>query len=507
MSDTLNQTRILASQLQNSKLYPFPIQEFKLIETHVSLVILTGTYAYKIKKPVDFEFLNFTTLEQRHHFCQKELELNQRLAPHLYLSVVPIYGTPENPSFEKAGDPIEYAIQMREFSQSCLLDVMLQNQQLDSSHIEALAKTLADFHKKTPVTHDDYYGSYPQIHEPVLQNFEQITALLENSEAQADIEFQKNWANQQYHFFKNDFLARKQQGFIRECHGDCHLGNMIWLDQKPIIFDCIEFNESFRVTDTMADVGFFTMDLCDKDRPDLANFFLNSYLEYSQDYDGLSVYPYYFAYRAIVRAKIALFDLHYSQHNEQEKSKIYSHYQHLVRLANQFALQATQPQSITLTYGLSGSGKTFKARQLAQSQNLIHLRSDAIRKIISGIDLYSKNMAPINGDLYSFDMHDQTYAKLYEITEKCLRAGFSVVIDASFIKKKYRDRFYQLAQSRSIQFHIISCEQPLETLKQRIQQRGAAQSDISDAYLDVLEMQAQTIEALDATEQKCLLHT
>ena len=262
-----------------------PVTRIELLETHISWVILTGPYAYKIKKPVNLGFLDFSTLAQRQHFCKEELRLNRRLAPDIYLDVILIRGTADSPHFGGAGDVIDYAVKMRQFPQAAQLDRLLQQDKLPSEYLDAIAEVVAQFHdniEKASAT--SQYGEPAQVWQPVAENFAQIreretrTALLKQLATLHD------WSLSNFERLKPVFSQRKHDGFVRECHGDLHLRNIAWFEDKPLIFDCIEFNPDLRWIDVISDLTFLFMDLIDRAQPALAYRLLNRYLTHTGDY-------------------------------------------------------------------------------------------------------------------------------------------------------------------------------------------------------------------------------
>lgn len=307
-------SQALIAALQNSAVFPHPTEGVRVIETHISWVILTGTYAYKIKKPVDFGFLNFTNLASRKHFCEEELRLNQRMAPDLYLEVLPISGSPDAPEIDGTGEPFEYALKMREFPQTQLLAELQARGELTDAHIDALAEQIAHFHQSTPqVPAGHTLSSADAIVAPMRQNFEQIRPLLSEAADLRQLDALEDWTETSIQRLRPLLEQRCQQGFVRECHGDLHLGNATLIDGNVVLFDCIEFNEPFRLIDIASDAAFLAMDLEDRDLKCQARRFLNGWLEHTGDYAALALLNLYKAYRALVRAKVSLFRLYQEQ--------------------------------------------------------------------------------------------------------------------------------------------------------------------------------------------------
>lgn len=484
----------LLKALQNPALYDHPVLYFKLIETHISWILLTGHFAYKIKKPVNFEFLDFSTLAKRRTFCHREVRANQALSPDIYLAAIPLTGSPDQPSFSGEGDTFEYAILMREFQQDRLLTQLLQQQELSTKIIDDVAILLANFHKKASnQLPNDFYGSPEQVHQPVRQNFLQIASLLTSDTDVQRLNTLSLWAEHSWQALQDVFVKRKQQGFIRECHGDIHLGNITMMGDKPVIFDAIEFNDELRWTDTMADLAFLIMDLCDKNCEAYANQLLSYYLEYTGDYTGLAVLPYYLCYRALVRAKVQLFHLPHTQTSTEREQHVHN-FQRYVSLATCFT-QEYQP-ILFITTGLAGSGKSTVAQTLVRDRGVIRLRSDVIRKQLHDLDHLAQSSSPLNGQMYSATATKQTYDRLAELAEHIIQAGFSVIVDATFLKHEQRHPFFQLANRLKTREIILACAAPLKTLEARIELRQAVHRDPSEANVEVLHMQRSLQEFL-----------
>lgn len=489
----------LIKNLQNKRIFPHEVKYFKVIETHISWVLLTGDFAYKIKKPVDFEFLDFTTLEKRKYFCEKELELNQLLTPEIYLEVIPITNTLDEPQLNGSGPVIEYALKMREFSQEHLFNRLLKDGKLTLNHIDDFAHILADFHNKTSTKSPAYLGTPEQVYEPIVQNFDQIKSLLTDADDIKKINVLEDWSEKEYKRLYETLKHRKENGFIRECHGDVHLGNITLYDNKPVLFDCIEFNEPFRWTDVMADLGFLVMDLDDHEKPDFASQLINTYLMVTGDYNALKILPFYQVYRAMVRAKITLFERAQIKDDEKKSEALTYQYRRFVNLAELY-MKKTSPR-LMIMHGLSASGKSTIAKQIAKQTRAIHIRSDIERKRLSGLDLFAQLYSKVNVGLYSPKMTEKTYQKLSELTEIILSAGYHVIVDSSFLKRKYRELFYEIAKKHTCPFIIISCETPLEKILEWINEREKKTKRISEAYKAVVLMQNETQEILDKHEK------
>jgi aminoglycoside phosphotransferase family enzyme len=273
----------LISALQNKEAYDHPVDNISLRETHISWVLLTGHYAYKIKKPVDFGFLDFSTLEKRKYYCEEEVRLNGRLAPQLYLGVVPVCGNISSPRINGQGPILEYAVKMRQFDTTKEFDVLLASGKLTKEHMNETARVLADFHANIAIADiQSSFGTPEAIQQPALENFEQINQLGEDWLSQHQLKKPlaqlHQWANKKYYQLENTLQERKKNDFIRECHGDLHLRNIVIYENKVTPFDGIEFNPNLRWIDVMSELAFLLMDIEDHNRFDLSRRLLNNYL-------------------------------------------------------------------------------------------------------------------------------------------------------------------------------------------------------------------------------------
>jgi aminoglycoside phosphotransferase family enzyme len=374
----------LIHALTDSSVYEHPTTEMAVLQTHISWVVLTGPYAYKIKKPVNLGFVDFSTLAKRHFFCQEELRLNRRLAPQLYLEVVAIYGTPERPRFHGTDAPIEYAVKMRQFAQEQLLSHLLSEGKVQAWHIDRLAHEVSAFHARIATAHPESgFGTPEVIYQPVQENFQHLRRTLDDPVRQAHVGRLAAWCQRTYAARRADFVARKRHGCVRECHGDLHLGNMILQDDAVVIFDCLEFNDTLRWIDVASDVAFCSMDLTDRGRPDLAHRFLNAYLEATGDYGMLGPLPFYCAYRAMVRAKVAGIRLGQGDLRAEEAAQVRQEFCSYVDLAERYT-RPSRPR-LLITHGVAGSGKTAGTQPLIEAFGAIRLRSDVERKRLFGL--------------------------------------------------------------------------------------------------------------------------
>jgi len=471
-----------------------------LIETHISYVLLTGTFAYKIKKAVDFGFLDFTTLARRRFYCGEELRLNRRLAPDIYLSVATITGLVDAPEIDGQGTVLEYAVKMRQFDQEGLLSRAITRAALAEADIDALAAEVASFHLSAAVaTSDTPFGRSEDIRQQALANFDPMIAVIEEPRDRSDLDVLLDWTKRSHLDLDRQFAARRQNGFVRECHGDLHLGNIALVNGRMTLFDRIEFNDSMRWTDVMSDVAFLVMDLRDRGRPDLAARFLTGYLEITGDYDGLRVLRFYVVYRALVRAKVACLRL--AQENvDRDRTQSLAEYHTYANLAR--CEIGAHSVSLAITHGPSGSGKTTRSQTWLEAAGAVRVRSDVERKRLHGLHASDRGGSGIDGGLYDAAATDRTYARLAELARTIVSAGYGAVVDATFLRKRHRDLLRRVASDVGVQFAILDCSAPAAVLRERIAKRIDAGSDASDATVAVLERQLSTEDPLTEEERR-----
>jgi aminoglycoside phosphotransferase family enzyme/predicted kinase len=491
---------VFIEALLRPQAWPHPVEPIELCETHISWVLLTGTYAYKIKKPLNFGFLDFSSLEKRKHFCEEEVRLNRRLAPQIYLDVVPIHGSPDSPNLCGDGPLLDYAVRMQQFDTRQGYDEMLRRDELSARHMDKTADTLAAFHLRTAVADAaSGYGTPEAVLAPVQENFEEIRQQLDSQLEDAGIHQQfamlERWSRHTWRALTPVFLERWQSGFVRECHGDLHLRNIVYWRETVIPFDCLEFSPGLRWIDVMCELAFLLMDLDDHRRQDLARRLLNAYLEITGDYAGLQVLRFYQVYRALVRAKVA--SLRLAQTPDPDAVEEIGNY---IRLAT-FYTQAHKGR-LVITHGLSGSGKTFVSQRILEQAEVIRLRSDVERKRLFGLSAKDSSGSGEQQGIYRTDANARTYARLLELAEGLVDWGYTVLVDAAFLRLGQRALFRDYAERRGVPFRILHCEAGAEIQRRRIVSRGEKGSDASEANLAILEWQLAGQEPLSDTECK-----
>jgi len=474
-------------QLLDGAVFPHAVGQLELLETHISWVILTGDFAYKIKKPVDLGFVDFTTLARRKHFCEEELRLNRRTAAELYLDVVPIAETVQG--LRIGCEPaIEYAVQMRQFPGDARLDHQLEIGRLTESDMRVAAEVIANFHQSLPPKP----GLHPtdeikQAGQFALDNFTQIRAALSDDPFHLLLSQLEAWTRSQMQLLQPAFTDRALGGFIREGHGDLHLANMVRLENRIVLFDCLEFDPELRWLDLMNDIAFLAMDLMAHGREDLAYTFLNSYLQQTGDYPGMAVLRFYLVYRCLVRAKVAAL---------QSSGRT----QRYLDLAGSLVDHSRAPR-LLLMHGFSGTGKSWLSSRLMSELGAIRVLSDLERKRMHGLSIRQSSNSAIETGLYDAAATEHTYACLARYCETGLRGGFNMIADASFLRQRQRQRFVDLARQLQVELIILDCTAPLETLRERIRQRSTDPLNVSEADLAVLEHQLTHHDPLSDEEQ------
>lgn len=497
----------------------------RLVETHISWVLLAGQHAYKIKKPVKLPFLDFSTLALRKRYCEDELRLNRRFAPDIYLGVVAIHDVPGHglrvggPNADDAdaagaaGPVVEYAVQMLRFDEADGLDRVAARGALTAAHMSELAETVDAFHRQAAVDDAGRFGSPAQVLAPALDNFHDLGALMPpTADNRRRLDALRNWTQQQHQALAALMQARQQAGQVRECHGDLHLANMVLIDGRVRMFDCLEFNEELRWIDVANEIAFTYVDLLDHGQGGLANWFVDELLSRSGDYAAARLLPFYAVYRALVRAKVAA--IRARQQREQQApghgDDAASFDEALVYLAQAEQLVAPRTPRLIITHGLAGCGKTFASNRLLQSDDAaqartLRLRSDVERRRLFGLQRNQRSGAGVNAGIYDASAHQRTYAHLQDTARLLLHAGWSVIVDAAFLRRSERDDFRALADACGAGFAILAPQADTDELRRRITARQASGKDASEATLEVLDKQLQWIEPLGDDERACVL--
>ena len=490
----------LIQSLLETTPYSHQCDRIELIETHISWILLTGPFAYKIKKPVNFGFLDFTALDARKQYCEAELKLNSRSAPELYIEVLAIGGTAKNPFIDVPdSDAIEYVIKMHQFKTEELFSELDEQHKLEFHHVDELADRVAEFHKHAqPATRESSFGAPDHLIIPAKQNFEQIRERLSEPHHLAQLQHLEEWTMSSFEILSETMNERKALGFVRDCHGDLHLKNITLFRDRVTLFDCIEFNESFRWVDVVSDMAFLVMDLEERGLFHYANRFLSHYLEETGDYAGLKLLAFYKAYRAIVRAKISLFEMEDFRDQPEKLSALWRKYQSYIDLAE--SCSALPNRFILTMHGVSGTGKSTVALRLVDKLGAIRIRSDVERKRLFQVDPYKHPDKELSRKLYSRESTELTYEKLALLSQHILESGLSVIVDATNLQKWQRDVLQKVADANGVPMVIADCQAAMSVIEAWIHQRENQDEDASDASFDIVDQQVQHQDPLNDEE-------
>ncbi|MFW6093438.1 MAG: AAA family ATPase [Pseudomonadota bacterium] len=486
------------SALLEPDAYPHPCDDIQVVETHISWVLLTGSVAYKLKKPVAFSFVDFSTLAQREHFCREELRCNARFAPGLYLGVVAVTRDDRGRvAIDGGGEVLEWAVKMRQFPAEAQLDRVVERGDATREMLETFGRSLARQHADLPAQRVDATELEPRVLAPARENFDDIRALTWTqpyAETLDRVSSASEAVAERHHAWLE---LRLRDGWTRECHGDLHLSNLVLLEDQVTAFDCLEFNPSLRWIDPQSDVAFLFMDCLVREREDLGYAFVDGYLDGCGDYDGARLLPFYAGYRSMVRAKVAAL----GREVPDDGGLASPDDPHLARFVRHLswadAYFGRPPGQLVLMCGVSGSGKSYLARRLVPDLPAVRLRSDVARKAQAGMDPGESGRSAVGTGLYAPGRSDAVYAWLADVAADLLRSGEHVLVDATFLEPERREPFVSLGREVGRPAVVVHCDAPADVLRERVKRRARAGADVSDADLAVLEHQLETFEAPD----------
>lgn len=475
--------------------------KLELKETHISWILIGDEFVYKIKKAVDFGFLNFTNLLDRKKYCQLEVELNTQMGASFYLNSLPIYGKPDEPTLKEIGTPIEYCVKMKKFNEKYELSFLEQKDELSASHILELVEKLANWHSKAPIIEKatGAYGTPDEVKSPVMDNFSLISNATNDAEILEKLTFVENWAESVFSENKELFQQRYEQGMIKSCHGDLHLANVVIYEGEVMPFDCIEFNLEFRYIDVINDLAFLLMDLDAKNRVALSNLALSRYLEITGDYQALPLVDYYKSYRAMVRAKVNFIQMQQTK-NAKDKAQAQQNFLDYLDLAKNYTEK--RKSFVAIVSGVSGSGKSTLSFEIAKKTGALRISSDTERKRLFGLKEQEVSNSKINDGIYTKEANAKTYKKLQEITELCIKNHYNIILDATFLKINHRKNIIEIAEKLKVDYFLIGFKINEDILKERIKKRLQSKDFRSEANLEVLQRQLEVYEPFTKDELK-----
>lgn len=464
----------------------------ELIETHISWVFLAGEYVYKVKKPVSLGFLDFRTLARRRHFCAEEIRLNQRLAPRAYLDVVRVTRARGAYHLGGTGRTFEVAVWMRRLPADRMLDALVASGKADHRLMEDTARTIADFHSRAATGPAiARFGRVAVIRRNLEENLAQTAHFPPEALPPTTRDGVASSLRQALRGQRRRFSERIRAGRIRDCHGDLQAQHVCCTD--PIqVFDCIEFNHRFRYGDTAGEIAFLAMDLDVLGRPDLALDFVNAYLDASGDYGAVPLLDFYRAYRAWVRGKV--YGLQAADPARADHAELVRRARSYFELAAAYA-RPRSARALQVMTGLSASGKSTAAREIAHELPAIVVRTDAVRKQLAGVSWHERHAGGLGEGLYSPEMTERTYATCLDLAAELLGAGWSVILDGVFARRAERDAARALAERAGVPFRIVWCDAPEPVLRERLRARQSADRDLSDAREEVLDLQLRHYES------------
>jgi uncharacterized protein len=472
----------LVAFLSRGEAYGLPGQPVEQITTHAAVVFLVGEHAYKMKRPVRYSFLDFSTVAKRRRALEAELRLNRRTAPMLYRRLIPVTRTAAaGYALQGTGQPVDWLLEMRRFDQAALLDRVAGRGELDGATIDALAEVIAGFHAQAEQRPER--GGHAAMRQVIDGNAEDLAGLARTVFAASAVDDLNARTRSELERCCDLLEQRRRAGKVRHCHGDLHLGNIVLWDGRPVLFDCLEFDEALAAIDTFYDVAFTLMDLCHRGLRALAQRLLNGYLDATWDDAGLALLPLFLSCRAVIRAKVQGLAAEREDDAEARAREIEAARAYLDLAAG---FLAPEPPRLVAIGGVSGTGKSTLARALAPAlgaaPGAVLLRSDVVRKALCGARP-TERLAP---DAYDQRVSRRVYDTLAARATEILAAGQAAIVDAVFLDPEERARIEQVAAGRSVRFDGLWLTAPAEVLAQRLEAR---RGDASDATLAVLRDQ------------------
>lgn len=500
---------IVEKELLRPEAYPEPTKKVDLIQTHISFIFITDKFVYKVKKPVDFGFLDFATLEKRKYHCEQELLLNRRLSPNVYLSVQPVTEDNGRLYIGGKGRIIDYAVKMEKLPMDKLMLKLLKENKLTPSMVVEVAKKIAEFHEQAETSAEiAKFGKVGLIKKNTDENFEQTKKYIGKTITEDQFNEIKKYTNAFYENKAAVFKERILENRIKDCHGDMHMEH-ICVTKPVIIFDCIEFNKRFRYSDTAADIAFLAMDLDFNKRHDLSEVLMEAYIKHSGDENVLKTLDFYKIYRAYVRGKVIGFMLGDGSVPEKDKELAAERAKKYFELAYSYikkepkASLSVSPACykdapvLIITCGLMGTGKSTIAKEIAELKKLAVFSSDVVRKDLAGISEKEHRYEDYSSGIYSKEFSEKTYQKMFELADEELSHSKSVLLDACFPKKWQRAKAKETALKNKSKFICLEFICPDDEIKKRLDNRYKTGEDASDGRWEIFYKQKNEFEKVD----------
>lgn len=464
------------------------------IETHISIVLLHAGRAFKFKKALRNPFLDQSTLARRRQACELELRLNRRLAPDLYLDLAQVSGSVADPVLGGAGPALDVAVQMRAFDTGDLWGRLAARGRLRATDVDALAQRLARFHAEAAVASPSGpLGTVAQLREVRQGALRSLRDACRDAAERSGVDRLARWQTQALDRLAPLLQQRLQEGRVRECHGDLHLGNIAQVDGVPTPFDGIEFDETLRWLDVADEIAFLAMDLQAHGLPGLAQRFLDRYLQLSGDYGAVPALDSHRVHRALVRALVLR--LRAAQPDATTPAERPPDY-----LALAHRLTLPRRPALLITHGLSGSGKTSQTQALLEAAGALRIRADVERKRLAGLEASARSDSALHGGLYDAAATRATYARLLRAATPALCAGWPVILDATYLRRWQRAAVRRWAARLGLPFAVLAFEAEPAELQRRLRARAAEGADASEADEQVLAWQRRNAEPLRASE-------
>ena len=504
MNELIAQEQLLPFLL-NPRSYPHRPQRVVFVQTHSSFLFIAGAFVYKVKKAVNFGFLNFSTLAKRRYFCERELTLNQRLSPKMYLSVVPISMSNGLFEFGESGRIIEYAVKMRRLSPRGFLDKLVERGAVTKKDLDRVIGRLKQFYLAQHLSEEiEAWGHINRLKISTDENFRQTATFIGQTLSRPAFETIQFYTRQFYRKHRKLFQSRVKEHWIRDCHGDLHLEHIHLTPGALHIYDCIEFNDRLRYIDVANDVAFLAMDLDYEGRPDLARYFSAKIAKALNDSGMQRLLDFYKCYRAYVRGKVE--SLHSVTHAapESERRSSAQRAGRYSRLALQYAVAGSEPLALVVM-GRIASGKSTLARALGNELDWPVISSDRLRKELAGFPLFKRTSEALRTRLYLREMTEKVYKKLLDTAASHVREDRSVILEATFAQRRHREVLKRKFASRGIRFCLIEVQATDKIIKERLEAREAKADEVSDARLEDFETLTQLYQPPTEVDEKELV--